>query len=322
LKGDHARNLRLTPGLVSSVRWLYVPYTRTPELPNPRTPRTPCRASMLVFWMTKGKTTYCCGENNLWFPSMLDKIGLGSVSDLKFDRKDIVMKRALLLSMMVASAAFSFAQSFNEGFDPGLTGNTNGNSPGGDAVVLPSGTWHADNDSAFIGSTGWFTNTVFAPHAGSGQLNANFNSTGGNSLINNFFMSPVRTFNNGDVISFYTRTVDAVQYPDRLFLKLSTNGASTNSADFTTTLLSVNPTLTTTGYPNVWTQYSVTLSGLGGPTSGRFAFNYNVSSGGPAGANSDYIGIDTVSYSAVPEPATMIALGAGALALARRRRKA
>jgi hypothetical protein len=41
---------------------------------------------------------------------------------------------------------------------------------------------------------------------------------------------------------------------------------------------------------------------------------------GPSGANSDYIGIDTVAYDAVPEPASMIALGLGAAALIRRRK--
>ena len=50
------------------------------------------------------------------------------------------------------------------------------------------------------------------------------------------------------------------------------------------------------GYPSVWTQYSVTLSGISGTPTGRLAFRYFVENGGPAGANSDYIGIDTVAY--------------------------
>lgn len=62
------------------------------------------------------------------------------------------------------------------------------------------------------------------------------------------------------------------------------------------------------------------MSGLAGPTSGRFAFRYFVTDGGPAGANSGRIGIDDVSYTAVPEPGTLAVLGLGLLA-ARKRRK-
>jgi hypothetical protein len=92
--------------------------------------------------------------------------------------------------------------------------------------------------------------------------------------------------------------------------------------DFSTLLLSVNPNLATgiANYPNTWTQYTATVSGLAGPTSGRFAFRYHVTNGGPNGANSNYIGIDTLSYEAVPEPMTMTVLALGAVAALRKRR--
>ena len=58
-------------------------------------------------------------------------------------------------------------------------------------------------------------------------------------------------------------------FPDRLQVRMSTNGASTNVGstatgvgDFTTLLLDINPNYTTNCYPNVWTQFTVTLSGL------------------------------------------------------------
>ena len=72
---------------------------------------------------------------------------------------------------------------------------------------------------------------------------------------------------------------------------------ATDVGDFTTLLLDINPTYTLGGYPNaVWTNFVVTLSGLGWPIKGRLAFRYFVENGGPSGANSDYIGIDTVQY--------------------------
>lgn len=240
----------------------------------------------------------------------------------------IKLKKLLMLSSLAIVAVGANAQSFTESFDTGPTGFIGGgtvnfgNTPGGDAMAFASGTWHALNASAPVGTTGWFNNNgVFAPNSGAGQLNANFNNTTGANTINNFMMSMVRTFQNGDTISFYTRTVDAPFFPDRLRLVLSTNGASTNVADFSTVLLSVNEGLTAAGYPNVYTQFTATITGLGGPTSGRFAFNYNVPGGGPSGNNSDFIGIDDVTYTAVPEPATMAALGLGVAAMIRRRNR-
>ena len=54
-------------------------------------------------------------------------------------------------------------------------------------------------------------------------------------------------------MSFYTRTVDAPTFPDRLQVRMSTNGASSNVGttatdvgDFTALLLDINPTYTTT----------------------------------------------------------------------------
>lgn len=234
------------------------------------------------------------------------------------------MKKILFMAFAIAGAANALA--WTESFDTGPTGFigggviTWGNTAGGDAMAFSSGTWHARNVSAGgVGTTGWFNNNgVFAPNSGAGQLNANFNNSTGSNNIDNYMMSPVQTFAAGDKISFWTRTVSSVAFPDRLILKLSTNGASVNTADFTQTLLTINPTLTTTGYPTVYTQFTVTLTSGG---TGRFAFNYNVTGGGPSGANSDFIGIDDVAYTAVPEPATMAALGLGVAALLRRRRK-
>ena len=93
---------------------------------------------------------------------------------------------------------------------------------------------------------------------------------------------------------------------------MSTNGASVNVGatntsvgDFTTLLLEVNPNLDVGGYPVVWTQFTITVSGLGAPTSGRFAFRYFVTEGGPDGSNSDYIGVDNVVYTPVVLPVTL-----------------
>ena len=160
---------------------------------------------------------------------------------------------------------------------------------------------------------------------GSGNTN-NFNAYDGLSFLgvgyessyssvpvtlSNWAVSPSRTFNNGDVITFYSRRINFTPvFPDRLEVRMSTEGnsmytgfSSEDVGDFSTLLLSINPDLSSTGYPANWTQYTILISGLNGPVNGRIAFRYFVPDGGPGGSNSNYIGIDAFTYySSLPTP--------------------
>ena len=181
------------------------------------------------------------------------------------------------------------------------------------ATVPPAG-WAAQNNSVAGGLTGWFQgNTgVFGANSAPDYIAANFNNTSGNNTISNWLFTPGVTLKNGDKFSFYTRTTSGL-FPDRLQVRMSTNGNSTNVGttptsvgDYSTLLLDINPTYTGTGYPTSWTQYTLTMSGLpAAGISGRLAFRYFVEGGGPAGANSDYIGIDDAVYTTFnPGPIT------------------
>ena len=169
------------------------------------------------------------------------------------------------------------------------------------------------NHSTTVGTTNWFqgNSTVFPAQSGAATsyIGANFNNTTGTNTISNWLLTSPVTLQNGVTMTFYTRTVDAPSFPDRLQVRMSTNGASSNVGttatdvgDFTTLLLDINPTYTTTGYPNVWTQFTVTVTGVPSPTLGRLAFRYFVENGGPTGANSDYIGIDTFAFNGACGP--------------------
>jgi hypothetical protein len=207
-------------------------------------------------------------------------------------RKGVVLAAALGLSVLSLQAS---AQSFTEGFDT--------------VVPLPAG-WVATNNSNPVGTTTWFqgNDTVFPSQGGAttSYIGANFNATTGAGNISVWLLTPQKTFANGDTLTFYTRkaTPAPTDFPDRLQVRLSTAGASTDvgATDasvgvFTTLLQDINPTLVAGGYPVTWTQFTITLSGLpAGTNTGRFAFRYFVTNGGPAGANSDYIGIDTFSF--------------------------
>ena len=174
-----------------------------------------------------------------------------------------------------------------------------------DITTLPAAGWVQTNHSTTIGTTGWFqgNDTVFPSHSGAttSYIGANFNNTTGTNTISNWLLTPPVTLQNGATMTFWTRTTTANPFPDRLQVRMSTAGASTNVGttatdvgDFTTLLLDIDPTYTVGTYPEVWTQQTVTITGVPAATLGRLAFRYFVENGGPTGANSNYIGIDDV----------------------------
>ena len=126
-----------------------------------------------------------------------------------------------------------------------------------DITTLTGAGWVQTNHSTVVGSTNWFqgNSTVFPAQAGppNSYIGANFNNTTGTNTISNWLLTPPVTLQNGVTATFWTRTVDEPAFPDRLQVRMSTNGASSNVGttatdvgDFTTLLLDINSTYTTT----------------------------------------------------------------------------
>jgi hypothetical protein len=182
-----------------------------------------------------------------------------------------------------------------------------------DINTLAAAGWVRINHSVPPGTTGWFQGNPnnFSSQSGApnSYIAANFNNTAVLGTISNWLITPVQTLQNGAQLSFYTRALSTA-FADRLQVRMSLNGASTDVGstetdvgDFTTLLLDINPNYSKLDYPVNWTQFTVTLSGISTPTSGRLAFRYFVENAGQLGANSNYIGIDTVQFcSSGPTP--------------------
>lgn len=193
-------------------------------------------------------------------------------------------------------------ESFNAPFTPSVSGWARQNNSVPTTTVL----WAQGNPNVFAANSG-------APNA---YYGVSYQSQGtGTGTISNWLITPTVSIYNGAIFTFATRTnTSTTVYPDRLQLRMSTAGTATavgtgtaGVGTFTNTLLDINPLYSTStasavnngtvnGYPNVWTVYSVTITGQATPVVGRFAFRYFVEDGGAAGANSDYIGIDDVLY--------------------------
>ncbi|WP_299769483.1 choice-of-anchor J domain-containing protein [uncultured Dokdonia sp.] len=125
---------------------------------------------------------------------------------------------------------------------------------------------------------------------------ANFMVTDG-TIMDLYLISPELILKNGDVISFFTRTIIGSAFPDRLEVRLDPDGGGVNpttgdNGSFTELLLSINPDLEVGGYPEDWEKQTIVVSGLTGEVTTRFALRYWATDAGPVGNNSNIIGID------------------------------
>lgn len=191
------------------------------------------------------------------------------------------------------------------------------------AAALADG-WTRVNLSSPAGDFGWgqaYSPSVVTAHSGDAlsyaQSNWDVASTAG-GVVDNWLMTPTITFAAQNTLTFWSRTtISPSAFVDRMEVRVSTAGSSTDAASFSTLLLTINPDLTATGYPAEWTLYTVNFSAVAG-SSGRFAFRATMPDNT---AYSDMIALDDVMVTSVPEPGTtaMLLLGIGAVAARVRR---
>lgn len=139
-------------------------------------------------------------------------------------------------------------------------------------------------------------------HAGAPNSFIGIDYSAGVQNTSSWLILPQQTsLSSTDVLSFWTKSANgAGGYPDRLEVRMSTNGSCNPGAttdgvgDFTNLLGSINPTLADTGYPGEWTQVSYPLTGLSTTNvSGCLALRYYITD---TSTNGQYVGVDSLSF--------------------------
>lgn len=212
------------------------------------------------------------------------------------------------INKLFATAALALAASFptvSYAQVTVLTENFN------DIDMLPG--WEISNLSQPPGQS-WFQGNpgVFEAHQGppSSYIAANYLSASeGLGTINSWLITPVLNLIGPATLTFFTRSVENQLFNDTLEVRFS-SGSGADPNTFTTLLTTVGGVAT---YPSSWQEITARIETAG---IGRFAFRYT---GDAEAAN--FIGIDTVSVIAIPEPSAYLMLGAGLLGLALLRRR-
>ncbi len=129
-----------------------------------------------------------------------------------------------------------------------------------------------------------------------------------NSIVSNWLLTPPLVLENGKTVSFWTRSLGCLGDADRLDIRYSLAGTSTNVAsgnntgNFSNQIGIINPNQAdghdadgSNGYPcNDWAEFTYTISGVNQPTVGRIGFRHYIVN---TFNNGQYIGIDDFSYS-------------------------
>jgi hypothetical protein len=138
-----------------------------------------------------------------------------------------------------------------------------------------------------------------------------------NGQVSNWLITPELDFSQGGTFSFFARTVGGNSLTEFIEVRQSNAGSSTNVGttaqslgDFTTLVGSVGDlqdNFSPAGFPRTsWRGYTFNIAATGG--SGKLAFRYFATDGGPNGTQAIYAAIDTVDYQAVPEPSSMVGM--------------
>ena len=184
-------------------------------------------------------------------------------------------------------------------------------SEGFDSVAGLSSGWTLTNASTPGGTTGWFQGDagIFAAQAGAADsyIAANFNNAPLGGTISNWLIGPTFSTELAGTVSFWARGAADEGFADHLDFGISDSGSSAIGSFVLGSVVTVS---------GDWTQYSFNYSAHGAGSTARFGIHYT-----GLADESNYVGIDTVTVTPVPEPSTWLLFGAGLLGLVIRSRR-
>lgn len=213
-----------------------------------------------------------------------------------------MFKQACAALALVGAMASAHADAtlISEGFD--------------NVANLPSSGWTILNLSTPAGLTSpWVQGdqTIFEALSGASDsyISSNFNNAAAGGNLASWLITPVFSTETSVAVTFWAKAdLLGDGYFDQLTFGLLDAAGNPTS-------LVLDTTVTVTGE---WAQYSLNLGSLGAGTSGRFAIEYVGSAD-----RANYVGVDNLSVTAVPEPASLAlaSLGLVGLMAVRRRRQ-
>ncbi|NLV75170.1 MAG: PEP-CTERM sorting domain-containing protein [Chloroflexi bacterium] len=171
---------------------------------------------------------------------------------------------------------------------------------------LPEG-WLVINRSEPAGTTSWRLGSAdtFAAQAGSAgsyMLSSFTVAAPEGGTISNWLISPEIPLNDILVIGFYTRQALTTYYADRLQVRLSVSGASTDVGTtaesvgvFTHLLLDINEQMAAGGYPTEWRRYGAFDRLFPPEATGRIAFRHYLPDANGETNRGLLVAIDSVS---------------------------
>ena len=171
--------------------------------------------------------------------------------------------------------------------------------------------WVKTYESTPGGSTQWFQGdqTIFAAQSGAPEsyLAANFGSAPANGQIRDWLITPIFSTELRGEVTFWAKADLIPTYADKISFGFSSGSSNTGS-------FALGAVTTVAGD---WTKYTVKYAAQGVGSTARFGILYS-----GAADQSNYVGIDTLKVTAVPEPTTWALMAVGLAGVALRGRRA